>query len=157
MRMSASPIRVPSVLDFAAKRINHPVDKTQRGFARKSFLSLTATIMTVILAFPAMSALQDNTTASNVSADANNSRSIAVADLDNDGSADIVVANEDNELNYVYYGDGAGGFGAGVALGNAAETSDSVDLADIAMLLDCLVMVLVPSEQQEIRQMGLKP
>ncbi|HNP35123.1 MAG TPA: DUF5011 domain-containing protein [Woeseiaceae bacterium] len=83
------------------------------------------------IGIPAMSALQNATTVSSVGGNTS-TRSVVVADLDGDGSPDLVVANDaTNETNQIFWGDGAGGFLPPVDLDGSTERSDSVDVADV--------------------------
>jgi surface protein with Ig-like domain/Big-like domain-containing protein/VCBS repeat protein len=129
MSASLSPLQDVSGPKYTQAR-KAPV-KSQQGLARPGLLSLIVIALAVALAIPAFSALQGNTTAANVSSDENTTRSIAVGDVNGDSFVDLVVANEGGARNQIFFGDGAGNFGAGVNLDNLAENSDSVDLADI--------------------------
>ncbi len=69
-------------------------------------------------------------TGSNISADMNDSRSIAVGDLNGDNVLDVVVANF-NKVNRVYLGDGSGGFTAGTNISSDTDQSTSIALDDL--------------------------
>ncbi len=101
------------------------------GFVRSGIAGWVATLGVLIVALPAISALQGNTTVGDVSSDENRTRSAAIGDLNGDGFPDLVVANESAQRNQIYFGDGLGGFGAAVDLDNRQEVTDSVDLADV--------------------------
>lgn len=136
MNMSASTSPLQDVSGPKHMQARKTLARSQQGLARPGLLSLIATALVAALAIPAFSALQGNTTASSVSSDENHTRSIAIGDLNGDGFEDLVVGNEDNMRNQVFFGDGAGNFGAGVDLDNLLENTDSVDLADIDQDLD---------------------
>ena len=69
-------------------------------------------------------------TVSDISPDTNNSRSIAVDDLNGDGYLDVVVANS-NQINRVYLADGEGGFTAGTNIFSDTNDSQSIAVGDL--------------------------
>lgn len=105
--------------------------RRQSGKATQRRIGGLAVLACLAVALPTFSALQGNTTVVDVSADENRTRSVAIGDLNGDGFPDLVVANESSQRNQIYFGDGAGGFGAAVDLDNREEETDSVDLADV--------------------------
>ena len=63
--------------------------------------------------------------------DGGRSRDLTCADIDNDGDLDIMVANQNNEKNFIYVNDGA-------ALFQRVLTGDFVNDADISYSVDAV-------------------
>jgi len=64
---------------------------------------------------------------------ADNTRSLAIGDLNGDGALDIILGNGDyytHQASKVYLNDGQGGFGAGVPFGDAHDTR-SIAVGDL--------------------------
>jgi hypothetical protein len=81
-----------------------------------------------------------------------NGRDVAVGDFNNDGNMDIAIAGEVTEpdnpgMNPVYFGDGAGGFGAGIPLGDVESFDVAVGRFDND-LFDDVVFANIGTDSQ---------
>ena len=68
--------------------------------------------------------------ANEISVDAKNTTALVLADIDDDGHDDLVVANL-LEANRLYLGDGTGGFGAGSDIGDENDPTSSIAVSDL--------------------------
>lgn len=137
MTMSIPIVPIRSVRRQAHSEASLAAGRLQSGAVRPRVLlglGVAAALLPLlaIVSLPAISALQGNTTASDLGAEVNKTRAIAVGDIDGDSFPDVVIANEGTELNLAYFGDGNGTFSAPINISSIhQETTDAIDLADV--------------------------
>lgn len=67
----------------------------------------------------------------NITSDSDDSRGIAVADVDGDTNLDVIVSNYYYQSNKVYLGNGDGTFQNAISFGPSADASSSLAVIDV--------------------------